>query len=454
MFRSFLSFAVICVIAFTAAGCSTQKPQGKRPLPVANVRTATMDITPGLEVLARIPLPGDFAPSPDYSPMWLQSGKEVAIVGTRAGHTVVFGYGGAAFGVPRVIAEDGGIGAPDGNIVDVAPSPDGMVLALAVYNPKDQRLDVVARDVISDAGAHPVSSFDGDFDIASVGWINQFTIGLALRVRAPDDAAISDRNAPTTLAIAAPASSGLYPIVINGPVTAGYLKLNCNLSHLSWSSNGNYAAGEGDRIARPVIVDRPNETCQRLNANPPIRVLDWSPDGNSFLYEETNSQHETGTYRYDVLGKATRLIAVASGAAIFVGNSDVLALGSRGLTFGKIRNAPDAPCRAEVALSNASGNETDVESLGFNTTPTMLAASTMTYSRESDSAAIATFSPTPGGPQRKLVVYSVAAQRAFLIAFGPARGGLTMSWSNHGRYLAIADGDSYQSALTIVAPPR
>jgi hypothetical protein len=132
----------------------------------------------------------------------------------------------------------------------------------------------------------------------------------------------------------------------------------------------------------------------------------------------------------------------------------VLALGSRGLTFRKIQNAPDSPCRAEVALSNSSGTETSVISLGFNTAPAMLAGSTMTYSRESDSAAIATYSPTQSGPERKIVIYSVAAQRAFLIAFGPSRGVVTMSWSNHGHYVAIADGDSYQSALTIIAPPR
>ena len=78
----------------------------------------------------------------------------------------------------------------------------------------------------------------------------------------------------------------------------------------------------------------------------------------------------------------------------------------------------------------------------------------MTYTRATDTAAIATFSPTTSGPMRKIVIYSVAARRAFLVAFGPARGVLTMSWSPRGRYLAIADGDSGASALTIVSPPR
>ncbi len=55
---------------------------------------------------------------------------------------------------------------------------------------------------------------------------------------------------------------------------------------------------------------------------------------------------------------------------------------------------------------------------------------------------------------RKIVIYSVAPKRAFLVAFGPARGDIAMSWSPRGRYLAIADGDATAAALTIISPPR
>jgi hypothetical protein len=55
---------------------------------------------------------------------------------------------------------------------------------------------------------------------------------------------------------------------------------------------------------------------------------------------------------------------------------------------------------------------------------------------------------------RKIVVYSVASKRAFLVAFGLARGAIAMSWSPRGRYLAIADGDGTAAALTIMSPPR
>jgi len=78
----------------------------------------------------------------------------------------------------------------------------------------------------------------------------------------------------------------------------------------------------------------------------------------------------------------------------------------------------------------------------------------MTYTRATDAAAIATFSPSPEGPMRKIVVYSVAPKRAFLVAFGPARGIASMSWSPRGHYLAIADGDGAAAALTVLEPPR
>src|SRR5438067_2035028 len=137
MLRSFRPFlAVTITLILTVSSCSTQNEQpGKVPLPTETVRTATMSITPGVEVLTHLTLPGGFIPSPDYPPMWLQTGKEVAIVGTSNGRTIVMGYGGAGYRTPRVIAEDGGVGAPDGNIVDVAVSPNGMVLALAVVIP-------------------------------------------------------------------------------------------------------------------------------------------------------------------------------------------------------------------------------------------------------------------------------------------------------------------------------
>jgi hypothetical protein len=415
-----------------------------------------MNITPGIEVLTRVALPAGFVPSPDYPPMWLQSGKEVAVVGTRNGHTLVMGYGGTGYRTERVIAEDGGVGAPDANIVDLAPSPDGMVLALAVMNPKDHRLDVVTRDLISEGAANPVSSFDGEFDSASIGWLGEFTIPVALRAHVADDAAREHPVAPpdSTPAPAPVASSGLYMINLSGVVTTGYQKLKCKTSRLNWSPQGIVAVASGDAEAPPMVIDRGKETCQRINAKAPIKVLDWAHDSKSFLYQDTTQTIGSGTYRCDLASNVVRLVAISSGAAAYVGNDQVLALGSGGLTFRGAQFAPEGEIRAEVALSNPSGSETEVQSLGFNSTPAMLAASTMAYTRITDTAAIATFGPTTSGPMRKIVIYSVASKRAFLVAFGLARGPVAMSWSPRGRYLLIADGDGTAAALTIMSPPR
>ena len=266
-------------LALALVSCSTQKQPG-RTLPTEVIRTATMNVTPGVEVLARVALPDGFLPAPDYPPMWLQSGKEVAIVGTRSGHAVVMGYGGTGYRTERVIAEDGGVGAPDGSIVDLAASPNGMVLALAVKNQKEKRVDLVTRDLISAGAATPVSTFDGEFESASVGWLGDFTVPLALRASGNGEksAEAPAANAESAPASVAAASSGLYIVNLSGVVTTGYLKLDCKMSRLSWSPQGVVAIGSGDASAAPIIIDRVKETCQRLISQQPIRVLDWAHD--------------------------------------------------------------------------------------------------------------------------------------------------------------------------------
>jgi len=456
MFRSvFWVPAILVAMAIGVAGCSTQEPTPA--LPVVTVVTATMNVTAGIEVIARLPLPDGFAPSPDYPPMWLQGGKEVAVAGTLKDHAMVIGYGGDGYQTARVIAQDGGIGAPDGAIVDLAPSPDGMMLALAVVSAKDHRLDVVVRELISAGAATPVSNFDGDFESASIAWLSNFTIPLALRagelkLKTPADASETTARLPAAPPLSA--SSGLYTIGISGAVTTGYTNLNCKMSKLNWSPKGNFAVGAGDAAAPPIVIDREKESCERINAKAPIRVLDWSSDSKAFLYQETNPIIGTGIYRYDIASHAVRLVAISSGAAVFISDDQVLALGNGTLTFRKAQYGPDEALPTEVALSNPDGSETDVQRIGFEVTPASLVASRMTYTHETDSAAIATVSPMPTGPARHIVIYSVASKRAFLVAFGAVRGVATMSWSPQGHYLAIADGDASSSALTIMAPPH
>jgi len=161
--------------------------------------------------------------------------------------------------------------------------------------------------------------------------------------------------------------------------------------------------GEGNESTPAVIVDRAAGTCQRIGVRAPIRVLDWTHDGKSFLFEETNKDNETGTYRYDIASHSARLVAIGTGAAVFVGDDDILALGNSTLNFRKIRNAPMEPTRAEIAVSNERNSEVEVDSLGFNTTPAMLAESRMIYATENHLAAITTFTPTRSGPIRQLI---------------------------------------------------
>ncbi len=454
MVRSFPALAAIALTA-VASACSllSHKPEQK-PLPVVTVRTATMDITPGIKVLARIALAPEFAPSPDYPPMWLQGGKEIGVAGSVEGRSVIVGYSASAWQSRRVLAEDGGTGAPNGHIVNVAPSPDGLTLALAVADRNGQRVEVMVRDLIAADSAYPAASFDGEFDGASVAWLDQFTIAVVLGPRTT-----ATEIAPASGAAAAPgngsalAASGLYAIGINGILTADYLKLDCKLSALKWSPHGDFAVGEGSAFTPAVLVDRRNASCQQLIANPPIRLLGWSRDGKSFLFEVTSIHQETASYSYDIASQRARLVAVSSGAAAFIETGDVLALGNSSLTFGKARDAPLAPVIAQLATSNESHSEIDINSLGFNTTAALLAESSMTYNSQSKYAAMSTFSPSPSGPSRKVVVYSVPNKNAFLVAFGPARGPAPMSWSPQGRYLAIVDGGLGDSALTIISPP-
>jgi hypothetical protein len=448
-----LSTAALFLLAVGAVACSTAaKPH---PPPVVTVRTATLDITPRVKVLTRVRLPDGFVPLASAGPMWLEGGKEIAIIGARAGRTVILGYGGAGWRTGRVIAADGAPGLGGGAIVDAAASPGGMAIALAVVNPKQKRVNVVVRDLIARGGSgHSVASFNGVFQSASVGWLDQVTIALAL---GPSPAAASTpaESAPAVADKQASQSSapGLYLIQINGMVTAELVKLKCPLSPLSWSPEGRFAVGRGDSAAPPVLIDLDKSACRPLIAPPGLRVLDWAPGGKSFLYTERSPAGEVTTYRYDLAAEKARLVAVSSSAADFTGIGDVIALGSSGLTLSRARRFPNAPALTQLALLPAQKKEIRMVSLGFNTTAAMLAASTLAYSRASHSAAIATFGASPVGVLRKIIVYRMADNNAFVVAFGPPAGPVPVAWGPKGRYLAVVDHSSLQTVLTVLQPP-
>ncbi len=93
--------------------------------------------------------------------------------------------------------------------------------------------------------------------------------------------------------------------------------------------------------------------------------------------------------------------------------------------------------------------------LGFNSEPQMFAQSTMEYSRSASEVAIQTYAPSLPIPWRKIVTYSLKYDSAFILAQGPARGTVTMSWSPRGRWLVFLDGDATAgTVMTVLTPPR
>src|SRR5262249_44448848 len=160
-------------------------------------------------------MPDGFIPVAGRPPMWLQNGTEVGVVGTIKDHITVIGLSGTDWHDQRVIAAEVGEGAEEqGSIIDLAPSPDGMTLAMTVAVPSANRLDVGLRDLIASGPGHPVATFDGIYDVASIGWLNNSALALALRPHAeatPHDAALSKDPPPegNTSELRSPPTQGL-----------------------------------------------------------------------------------------------------------------------------------------------------------------------------------------------------------------------------------------------------
>src|ERR1019366_2166603 len=237
--RSFL-IAILALAAASVASCSTANAPKPVPPPFV-ARSTTLEVTRGIKVLTAVGMPNGFAPIPTRPPIWLQEGEEIGVVGTQAGHTIMYGLGGAA-------------------------SPNGLTVATAMVAPGGNRVDVIIRDLIATGAGTVIASFNGPYDSISMHSVNHATIALALR-RHPEllqygvngDAPKSD---PTEPAEEPPPSraDGLQLIVVTGAGSVAPLKFSCPMSALSWSAHGVYAVGQGDAGAAPVIIDRRNST--------------------------------------------------------------------------------------------------------------------------------------------------------------------------------------------------
>src|SRR5208282_4429273 len=147
----------ILILALTAVGvasCSTSTPAPKPGPPPFLARSTTLAVTNGIKVLTNVAMPQGFAPISTRPPIWLQNGEEIGVVGTQAGHTIMYGLGGAGWRTGRIlVAETGPAAAEEGTLADLAVSPNGLTLATAMVAPGGDRVDVIIRDLISPARA-------------------------------------------------------------------------------------------------------------------------------------------------------------------------------------------------------------------------------------------------------------------------------------------------------------
>jgi len=446
------------------ASCSTSTEAPKPGPPPFVARSTTLAVTNGIKVLTNVAMPQGFAPIPTRAPIWMQNGEEIGVVGTQAGHTIMYGLGGAAWRTGRILAaETGPAAAEEGTIADVAVSPNGLTLATAMVAPGRDRVDVIVRDLISTGPGNVIANFNGRYDSVSMSWLNDATIALALRAHPeqPEESAAKEtpKSDPDEADAQPPPtrSDGLQLIVITGSGSVAPLKLSCPMSALSWSAHGVYAVGQGDAGAPPVIVDRRASTCTRFHVRQPIHVLDWDKnDEGSFLYVGPDpTRHTIGVFKYNIATGDEHLMGVSTGAASFATGSDTVTLGNRELTFARAIERPEMPIPAQVAVSQSEKAQVDVKSLGFETWPEMLAQSTMAYSKGANEAAMQVYAPSKPVPWRKIVTYSLHYDSAFLLAEGPAQGTVTMSWSLRGRWLAFLDGDAtIGTVMSVLAPPR
>jgi hypothetical protein len=444
-------FAIAVVpILLCFGGCAFLKskppPAPAPPPPHYAYRTATLDITDGIRVSAAVELPHGFTPEPSSPPMWLAQGTVVAVAGTLDQKTVVIGFGGDHLTEMTTIASDFGPGAPGGRILEVAASTDGMELATAVAVPDAHRIDLMVIDSISGGQGHSVASFDGDYRVTSLSWLDRTTIAIVLQ---------AEPASPTTIG-ADTSAKGLYAVGISGVGSVAHFdRVHCGLGQMSFSPNRRFAVSEGDRDLAPAIVDLGAQACVEIRAPGPIKVLGWSPDSSAFLYAASNSDGKSaGVFRFTVATAQRTLVAVSSTAVAYAGDGTIVALGNGRLSWKRVAQSPEAPVKAEIALLNPLTAEVTINSLGFKTPPALFARSTMVLTTASDSAAIDTFLATTDGVLRELIDYSYPSRNAFVLASGRANGPLAMSWSDDGRAIAIVDGDASLAKLTVLVPPQ
>lgn len=438
MDRSLLFIFLLVPLCLGAVSCSLfAHEKTPAPLPVTQ-HTGTMDLTPGITINALVETPPGFTPITGQPPLWLQGGKEIALTGTLQGRTEVLGFSSAGYKHVRLVAADGGPGAPQGKIVGVAASPDGLTLAVAEAEPG--KIEIVLRYVISNGGQNSVATFDGNFHAVSLTWLapNTLAVGLA------GESAASPSQA-----------GGLYLIHVLGAVTVEEVKLSCPPSILVFSPDVRFAVGEGDEHTAASLFDSRNGRCRQVSPEGPIRVLGWAPGSAALLYSTPGGRGRgAGVFRYNIADGRTDVIAVSSSAATYTGQGIVMALGNRELTPQIAASLPDKRVTAQIASFVPKQGQTIVDSLGIPTTPAMMMASTMTYSHGFAELALQLYAETAAGPTREIVTFSIVDRKAFVLASGGVNGVVVIGWAPTSNQLVIFDGNGEVGALAVITPAR
>ncbi|HKV55768.1 MAG TPA: hypothetical protein VJN94_14130 [Candidatus Binataceae bacterium] len=416
--------------------------------PLYAAHTATLDVVFGIRVTGVASLPADFLPDMTRAPMWLRNGTEVGVFGDAGGKAMMLGFSGANLETRRVVLEDFGAGAAGGRLLDVAVSPDGNLLASAIAQPTQNRLEVALAESANPVEAHSIAELDGAFDAAQLTWLDRSTIALFAH---PGTPLPQTSSAPGIVA-----AGGLYMIGTALQASTRHLDgITCPLSPLAFSPNRYFAVAQGDIDAPPAIVDLHDQTCRPLGRSSPLRVLGWAPNSAAFLFAPVSpGKGDDGVFLFDMTTGRTATIAVSSGAAAYAADGAILAVGSQRLSWKRVSERPNDSVKVEVARFEPNQSQLAINSLGFETSPSLLAQTTMDFSEASDNGIIDTALPGLAGPLRELIEYSYRAHAAFVIASGPVQGAVAISWSPDGQRAAIVDGNSTVRTITVLAPPK
>jgi hypothetical protein len=423
-------------------------PKGKSTAaafpPRSAARTATLEITDGLKVAGVVLLPADFEPDTSRAPVWLGGESEIGVIGWRAGSGMMLGIGGTGLSRQRVVIEDNAKGTA-GRLLNIAISSDGRTLATAVAAASIHRLDVNLADASNPGDAHVIASLDGEFDSAQLFWLSSKKLALAAHGAAPTDDDVGSRTAAVPV-------TGLYLITDGKQSSTRRLDgITCPLTALAFSPNDAVAVAQGVDTTPPAIIDLHNDKCVSYPSAAPLQVVGWAPNSKAFLYRTAD---QAGIFRFDLNTGQRSAVAISSGAATYASDGTIIALGSQELSWRRAIAEPMAPVKAQIALFDPHQNLVTINSLGFATQPILLAQSTMIWSPASNDAIIDTAIPGSTELLREIIEYSYRTRGAFVLAHGPVRGPIALSWSPDGKQVAIVDGDENHHTLSVITPPR